>query len=115
VHELFSRLPWTELEPDASGQLLLQGHGEGKGRAVASRSRDGSLALVYMPDDRAVTVDLSRLAGPRVRASWYDPASGEAYEALGSQIASKGAATFRPFKENASGYGDWVLILWADG
>ncbi len=111
LHELFARLPWTEFEPDLSGAFLVGGEGDGRERAVAARSRNGSLALVYIPEDRTVTLNLSRLTGPHVQAFWYDPAAGVAYDAMGSSLRSQGIEKFRPLQKNASGEGDWLLIL----
>ena len=35
-----------------------------------------SLAILYLPSSRDITVDLGQFAGPEVAAHWYDPADG---------------------------------------
>ena len=115
LHELFAALPWTRLEPDVSGELLVDGRGDGLGSAVAALNRDRSMAIVYVPDDRRITLDMSRLAGTKVRAFWFDPAAGRTFPTMGSDLKTLGSETFRALKRNASGASDWVLILQTDG
>jgi Protein of unknown function (DUF4038)/Putative collagen-binding domain of a collagenase len=115
LHELFARLPWTQFEPDVSTKLLIDGQGEGVERAVAARSRDGSMAMIYIPDDRTVTLNLAGLKGSGVRAFWYDPSSGRTYKPMGAKLRTDGIETFRPLKQNASGFSDWLLVLRAEG
>lgn len=121
VHSLFAALPWWTLRPDGSNSLLTAGHagsGEPYDRAVAAKASDASFALVYLPSARAVTVDLSQLAGPRIKASWYDPASGATSEAViaGSPfLASSGPRVLTPPPGNntstSGSFSDWVLVL----
>jgi hypothetical protein len=112
LHDLLTSLPWWRLEPDLDHSLLTGGRGPEDERAVAARTADGSLAIIYMPDCREVTVDLARLAGPEVTARWYDPANGQFTELSGSPFPAAGARRFRPTpRRNSSGFDDWLLIL----
>jgi len=78
--------------------------------ATAARTSDGSLAIVYMPTIRAITVDMTKLAGATT-ARWYDPTSGEYGDVQGSPFANEGSRQFIPSGANKSGDGDWVLVL----
>jgi hypothetical protein len=73
---------------------------------VASRDREGTYALVYFPEnDQTATVDLTRLASPRLTGWWYDPRTGFAHPLGAVEGGSK-----RTFKSPAYGP-DWVLVL----
>ena len=73
----------------------------------AARDEAGSYAFVYIPDGREVTVDLTRLAGPRATAAWFDPRTGATREIGVFEIAP--AQVFTP---PSGGRGnDWVLVL----
>lgn len=108
---LFSAIPWWTLQPDFNHGLLTAGRGRGHDQAVAGRTRNGALAIVYIPTTRTVSVDLGQLAGPVVSARLYDPSSGQWTKLAGSPFATRGEHHFRPPKKNAAGSGDWVLVL----
>jgi Protein of unknown function (DUF4038)/Putative collagen-binding domain of a collagenase len=81
--------------------------------ASAARTSDGTLAMVYLPSARTITVDMSKLAGPVV-ARWYDPTSGN-FRAIGdSPFTNMNGRRFNPPNSNAGGDGDWVLVLETD-
>lgn len=64
----------------------------------------GSYAFIYTPRAAPVTVDLTRLTGSLVVASWFDPRTGRSLW-LG-QFPTRGQRTFQP-----PGDDDWVLVL----
>lgn len=64
----------------------------------------GSYAFVYTPVKQPVTVDLTRMTGSLVEASWFDPRTGRSIW-LG-QFPVRGSRTFTP-----PGDDDWVLVL----
>jgi hypothetical protein len=103
LRDLFDSIEWWRLRPD---QTLLAEPIEDPfyfRYITAARSDSGDLALLYLPDNPQVTVDLSRLSGP-VRAQWVDPRYGVRYEA--GLAPGSGPRTFtRPTE------GDWVLLL----
>ena len=107
---LITGLRWWLLEPDSDGALLVSGHGPEQSRAVAARSMDGSFALVYIPSPRTLTLDLRRLAGSQVTASWYDPAGGEWLPATSSPLTA-GLQRLTHARCNSGGAEDWVLVL----
>ncbi|TIQ36044.1 MAG: DUF4038 domain-containing protein [Mesorhizobium sp.] len=107
LHEYFSSIKWWDLEPDTGNDLLIAGQGNYHARTIAARTRDGSLAVLYIPTGRGVTLDLARLAGPQVSARWIDPSTGRSDPAAGSPF-SAGARYFAPPKGN---HADWILEL----
>jgi Protein of unknown function (DUF4038)/Putative collagen-binding domain of a collagenase len=111
LHSLLASVPWWRLEPDADHTLLVDGLGSEDKRAVAARTADGSLAVVYVPGSRAIAIDLAQLAGPDVAARWYDPAAGRFSAVAGAPFPASGLQRFNPAPANGSGYADWVLVL----
>jgi hypothetical protein len=112
VRALFEPRAWTELVPDDRNEVLTDGIGS-KGAndyALLSRTRDGALAIAYVPSLRAVTVDLGRLKRP-VRGRWYDPTAGTFADAVGSPFVATAPTSFRPPGSNHAGDPDWILLL----
>jgi hypothetical protein len=119
---LFGSLAWHNLIPDQTHQIVTAGYGtfESGGDPHSSISRndyataasapDGSLALVYLPTPREITVDLARLKG-KIAARWFDPTDGTYASVSGSPFQNDGTRTFSPPGKNNAGEGDWVLVL----
>jgi hypothetical protein len=74
----------------------------GPSRPQAIRASDGSYAMVYSPDGGSFDADLSVLARPTARLSWFDPRTGESSD-LGT--VSTGKETYTPPSAE-----DWVLV-----
>ena len=115
VAELMGSLRWWTLEPDIEGMLLIDGRGPEDARAVAAQAADGSAAILYLPDTRNVTVDLGRLRGERVTASWYDPRDGRLVAASAAPPPAAGRHVFTPPSSQSAPDTDWVLLLKAGG
>lgn len=110
VRTILNQAKWSLLVPDLANAFLVAGLGSGDARAVAAVSSDRSSALVYVPTQRAVTINLSGLSGPRVNLRWFDPSSG-VYTAIDSTpVASTGSRTLTPPANNTAGYADWTLL-----
>jgi hypothetical protein len=92
----FRDLPWADLVPDAGHALVTSGLGEARGldRVTAAATPDGRLAVAYLPAQRAMTVQTGALAGPKLRASWFEPATGRRLP--GGVLAADGCATLTP-------------------
>jgi Protein of unknown function (DUF4038) len=114
---------WHKLIPDTASQLVTAGRGTratslanggGGGQyepaftnsyAAASRTPDGSLALIYMPAATTITVSQA-LLGAGYTATWIDPVSG-------ATSAGTPGATYNSTAQgsNSAGDPDWVLAL----
>jgi hypothetical protein len=100
-----TRVPAPEMIIE--GRVPTSVPGAGRYRFVATRDTDGSYAMVYAPTSRPFTVQLGMLRGPRVRAWWFDPRTGEASEI--GVFDSHTQPTFIPPRAGESL--DWVLVL----
>jgi hypothetical protein len=99
--------PWHLTEPDDSVITAGRGEPESEDRASALRARDGSFVLVYLTFGSPVSVDLDRLTGAQVRASWYDPRTGDL-----TRAETFPRVGIHGFVAPSSGRGhDWVLVL----
>ncbi len=106
MRKLFEERNWLLLRPD---QSILSGDAlKGAAHLVAARAADSSYAYVYTPYGHAVSVDLSKLDGSRVRARWFDPRTGD-YQDAGDH-PTNAPATFDPPGEPERG-NDWVLVI----
>lgn len=98
IGELFRSIDWWALRPDLklirSRQTL-----DAAKYVAASRSEDGKLAVIYVPGQIEIEVEMGRLA-EAVRGFWFSPATGERREAAGA------AGKFVP-----PGEGDFLLVL----
>ncbi len=118
VTNLFTHLRWWRLVPDSDHRLVVSGFGEptdggsvnDNDYVTAARTRDGRLAVAYLPAGQTITVDLSRMSG-RVRARWYDPTRGRFRNASRSALRSAGRRKFTPPGKHPGGDADWVLVL----
>jgi hypothetical protein len=103
---LFHSRHWYQLLPDQAHTALTGGYGTSGGSdfAAAAYASDGSSIIAYLPTSRAVTVSGSLLAGPLMRAWWYNPQTGASTE-IGA-YATTGTQSFTP-----PASGDWVLVV----
>ncbi len=122
VTALFAGRDWTHLVPDQNHSVVTAGFGTyiteestvGNNYATTASTPDGRLSLTYMPTRRTVTVNMSKFSGP-VTARWYDPTNGNSATISGSPFSNSGSRQFVPTGNNASGAGDWVLVLEVTG
>ncbi|MCB9321430.1 MAG: DUF4038 domain-containing protein [Lewinellaceae bacterium] len=76
--KLFDALPWQNLIPDTSDQVLLNGRGT-FGQldfACSAKTIDGSYYVVYIPSGRTMYFNLSAISGKTFRMHWYNPRTG---------------------------------------
>ncbi len=81
--------------------------GTGRYRFVATRDRERTYAMIYAPVGRRFTVRMDAIAGPRVKAWWFNPRNGQA-GTIGV-FESKGLQEFIP--PNQGEMIDWILVL----
>jgi hypothetical protein len=106
VRNLLLSRPFLGRVPDQS--LIAGDPGQGPDHVRATRAGDRSYAMLYLPTGKPVAVDLAKLAGPKLKAWWFDPRTGKA-AAIG-QFEAKKPTSFdppgTPGRDN-----DWVLVL----
>ena len=61
--------------------------------------------MLYLPSCKPVTVDLGKLSGSRIQATWYDPRTGRSRPV--SIVRGGGEQEFIPPQV----WPDWVLVL----
>jgi hypothetical protein len=97
---------WYNLVPDISHLVLTYGGGDiiAGNYAAAALMRDGSTAIIYSPDRRPLTVDLTKISGLWTHVWWYQPSTG--YVTDLSVFKDSPYNTFTPPSD-----GDWLLVL----
>jgi hypothetical protein len=118
--KLFSGRRWFRLIPDQAHRLVTAGYGKfstsgnvgSSNYVTTAATRDGTLAISYLPAGGTVTIDIARLAG-RVRARWYDPASGKYIPVSSSPFPNSRKVHLAAPGKNADGDRDWLLVLTA--
>lgn len=96
--------PFLERVPDQS--LIAGENGLKYERLIATRGND--YAMVYAYTGRNIPVQMGKITGSKVKASWYKPADGTT-TAIG-EFENNGTHEFDPPGEPANG-NDWVLLL----
>jgi uncharacterized protein DUF4038/IPT/TIG domain-containing protein/collagenase-like protein with putative collagen-binding domain len=116
--KLFNSIPWWNLVPDQSHQIVTSGYGTPNGSngnlptanyATTAWITDGSVAIVYDPAGNTLTVNLAKFNQP-VTAAWYDPSNG-IFTIIGSPFPNSGMQQFMPPGKNHDGDSDWVLVF----
>ncbi|HSU65408.1 MAG TPA: glycoside hydrolase family 140 protein [Tepidisphaeraceae bacterium] len=108
LRALMESRPYLTRVPDQS--LLKSPEGKDGDHCQATRDSAGSYAMVYIPDGRPVTLDLTKLTGQKLKAWWYDPREGGANPA--GQFDNAGTREFMPPAPAKAGEAnDWVLVI----
>ncbi|WP_128546376.1 glycoside hydrolase family 140 protein [Larkinella soli] len=103
IRRLIESRPVLDRIPDQS--LLVDPITNPAERQQATRGRD--YAFVYSAAGKPFTLNMGRISGAEVTATWFDPRSGKTKTA--GSFPNRNRQTFTP---PDSGYGhDWVLIL----
>jgi hypothetical protein len=61
--------------------------------------------MIYLPQNKPVDIDLSKITGNRKNTWWYNPTTGKASKY--KTIKSNSKQTFQPPKEGK----DWILVI----
>jgi hypothetical protein len=104
--QFFGSRMWANLVPDKDHLVLIKGSGNVNdgNYAAAAIMKDASTAIIYTPDKRQLTVDLTKISGHLTRAWWYQPSTGLVKDL--SHYGDSPAQTFTPPSD-----GDWLLVL----
>lgn len=71
----------------------------------ATRDENKSYAMIYLPQNKPVKIDLSKISGTTKNVWWYDPRTGKAITS--KAVKGNGTKNFTPPKEGK----DWVLVI----
>ncbi|WDF81379.1 glycoside hydrolase family 140 protein [Mucilaginibacter sp. KACC 22773] len=104
LKKLMLSRPYFDRIPD---QHLIAGlQGEKYNRLIATRGKN--YAFVYTYTGREMSINPEKLAGSKIKASWFNPRNGQV-TAIGTMAKAK-TLKFNPPGRKANG-NDWVLIL----
>jgi hypothetical protein len=104
LKKLMLSRPYFDRIPD---QHLIGGlQGEKYNRLIATRGKN--YAFVYTYTGREMSINPEKLAGSKIKASWFNPRNGQV-TAIGTMAKAK-TLKFNPPGRKANG-NDWVLIL----
>jgi len=104
LKKLMLSRPFLERVPDQS--LIAGVNGLKYERLVATRGKN--YAMVYTYTGRMIPVQMGKISGSKVKASWFKPSSGKITEI--GVFSNSGIHQFDPPGEPANG-NDWVLLL----
>lgn len=94
----FSRIPDQSLIKSSRGSTYID-------YITATRDENGTYAMIYLPQNKAVKVDLGKVNGATKNVWWFNPRDGKA---IASQsVKGKGTRSFTPPKEGK----DWILVI----
>ncbi|MBM3887571.1 MAG: DUF4038 domain-containing protein [Verrucomicrobia bacterium] len=102
---LMESRPFLTRIPDQS--VIAGDAGTGADHLQATRDAQGSYAMVYSPSGKPFKVRMDKIAGAKVKASWFNPRNGEA-SAIGD-FTNTGEREFTPPTSGENN--DWVLVL----
>jgi hypothetical protein len=100
---LMDSLPWWRLRPAPELLALQPGREDARRMIVAARTEDGTAAIVYLPREQSVTLQLDGMVRP-LRATWLDPRTG-------GRHAASARIDESTWQGETPGDDDWVLIL----
>lgn len=98
--KLMEYAPFANCKADQS-LILSRNPADWDKQIRAIRAEDGSFAMVYLPENQPITVDMSKISGTRKQVQWYDPRTGNMSVAKGQK------GSFTPPKKGR----DWVLVM----
>ncbi|MBV4357647.1 glycoside hydrolase family 140 protein [Pinibacter aurantiacus] len=96
--------PYFDRVPDQS--LIAGDQGKQYNYVIATRGKNYAFAYTYT--GRTFSINMGKISGAKVKASWYSPRDGK-YTSIGT-FTNKGVQSFDPPGEQKEG-NDWVLVL----
>lgn len=103
LRDLFDSIEWWKLRPDRTLLAEEPADPEFRSYIMPARSEDRRFALLYLPANPSVKLDLSHFRGP-LRGEWIDPRTGTRSSA-GRWDSVRGVEVKTPAQ------GDWLLLL----
>jgi hypothetical protein len=108
LKDLFDNFEWYKLIPDSEHNFIIDGYGVNEEIAPTSYTEDGSMAIVYIPTARSITINTKNFAA-HVGAYWFDPTSGMYIDI--SCVSGQEEKKFKTPGKNSDGDEDWVLLF----
>jgi hypothetical protein len=105
LKKLMLSRPYFDRVPD---QSIIVAAKQGKKYNYLIATRGKNYAFVYTYNGRDINVNLGKIEGAKIKASWFNPRNGET-KTIGI-FANSGTKVFKSPGEVANG-NDWVLIL----
>ena len=106
VRRLFESRPFLKLVP--AQKVVSVAHGQERRFVRAARGSDGSYLFVYSTFGEGFRVDLSKVSGEQIVASWYNPREGTSKK-IGTFSNTGASRAFLPPSQGRTN--DWVLIV----
>ena len=104
VKNLMLSRPYFSRISDQS--IIKSPHGKDyKDLVYATVDSNKTYAMIYLPQNKAVEIDLNKVSGSKKNAWWYDVRNGKATKI--ASPGSKGTKSFTPPKNGV----DWVLVV----
>lgn len=106
ARKLLESRPILSRIPDQT--MIAETNPNGGQHVQATRDENGSYAFIYFPAANPALIDLTKLTGEKIRASWFDPRNGK----ISSFDILPGGKTYLftpPATDEAED--DWILIL----
>ncbi|KJD34355.1 glycoside hydrolase family 101 [Tamlana nanhaiensis] len=103
LKNLMLEFPYFERVPDKS---LVDNQGEKYDFKAATKGED--YALIYVYNGKSIVVNMGKIKGQQVVASWFNPRNGKKTNI--GEFKNEGTQEFKPEGEAVDG-NDWVLIL----
>ncbi len=97
--------PYLTRIPDQS--LVNTKQNDDENYVIATRDAKGTYAFIYFPTGKSVELNLTKLNGTKLKATWYDPRTG-VY--LNEKNISK-SANYKPTTPSSGKGQDWVLVI----
>jgi hypothetical protein len=106
IRALFESRLWYTLIPDQTHSIVIAGYGSetGSDYVGAARTSDGSTFIAYIPSQKQITLDMTKVSGISAKAWWFNPRDGTS-QLIGS-FPTTGTMNFTPSTNE-----DWVLVL----
>ena len=103
---LFDAIPWQNLVPDESEEIILSGRGKfgSLDYICAARTTDQKYYVLYIPKGNEFVINAKNISGNPMQMHWYNPRTGEALR-IGVAETRERFGIVPPSEE------DWVLVF----
>lgn len=97
--------PYLTRIPDQS--LVTAKQNDDENYVIATRDSKGTYAFIYFPTGKSVELNLNKLNGNKLKATWYDPRTGVYF----NEKNVPKSASYKPMPPSSGKGQDWVLVI----